>query len=964
MHVFKDLQPYICTFEGCHDILVTFPTRKLWSDHECSVHRQRQFFACYQCRQELETEEIFRQHLEGAHLMHLNHEQFLAAASAARVKPQKPVTDEQCPLCLKSGWTSVRALTTHVGRHMEGIALASLPRNGEFDLEADDESQSTRSQPRLKARGSPNAPSVPTVSRSESPRRSGSPVLSSVSPNDLRTDHDEGSSRGIEGKLLCSPQASPFGEEEPTEEQRPRPNRGRGVFKDLEAHMLTRQPERSFEGPLKCPVWACEFHIKGFTRRCDQTQHTLTHYKGTIVCYFCSGVGSAAEKSFGRADVFKRHLSSVHGVKQRRLPSLFDYSRHAFSNCSTCSATFTNVHVFYEHLDLCVLRAVLATEAVDPEAKVELERSMEMMILKYTPTTGPEKCDRRHLDSEDQNPATTKDERNFAIIPQEHPLGHSTSQSLEDTAQAGASGPIPAIVLYRAAERGYEATVRFLLDQGADATAKDENGETVLHQAAKGGHEATVRLLLDQGADATAKDENGETALHQATKGGHETTVRLLLDQGADATAKDENGETALHRAAKGGHEATVRLLLDQGADATAKDDNGETALHRAAKGGHETTVRLLLDQGADATAKDKNGETALHRAAERGHETTVRLLLDQGADATAKDENGETALHRAAERGHEATVRLLLNQGADATAKDKNGETVPHRAAKGGHATTVRLLLDQGADATAKDKNGETALHRAAKGGHETTVKILLDEGADATAKDENGETVLHQAARHEATVRLLLDQGADATAKDKNGETVLHRAAKGGHETTVRLLLDQGADATAKDKNGETALHWAAKGGHETTVKILLDQGADATAKDENGETVLHQAARHEATVRLLLDQGADATAKDKNGETVLHRAAKGGHETTVRLLLDRGADATAKDKNGETALHWAAKRGCEAIVQPLLEKLFKSPEPISYEGFESERLSNTLTRLYINGTWYYNSSKTRLL
>jgi hypothetical protein len=179
MHVFKDLQPYICTFEGCHDILVTFPTRKLWSDREFSVHRQRQSFACYQCRQELETEEIFRQHLEGAHLMHLNHKQFLAVASAARVKAPKPVIDEQCPLCLKSGWMSVRAFTTHVGRHMEGIALASLPRNDESDPEADNESQSTRSQPRLKASGSPNAPSVPIVPRSEGPRRSSSHILDS-----------------------------------------------------------------------------------------------------------------------------------------------------------------------------------------------------------------------------------------------------------------------------------------------------------------------------------------------------------------------------------------------------------------------------------------------------------------------------------------------------------------------------------------------------------------------------------------------------------------------------------------------------------------------------------------------------------------------------------------------------------------------------------------------------------------
>jgi len=35
-----------------------------------------------------------------------------------------------------------------------------------------------------------------------------------------------------------------------------------------------------------------------------------------MVCGFCPGPGSAAEKSFNRADVFKRHLTAVHGVEQ------------------------------------------------------------------------------------------------------------------------------------------------------------------------------------------------------------------------------------------------------------------------------------------------------------------------------------------------------------------------------------------------------------------------------------------------------------------------------------------------------------------------------------------------------------------------------------------------------------------------------------------------------------------------
>lgn len=89
-----------------------------------------------------------------------------------------------------------------------------------------------------------------------------------------------------------------------------------------------------------------------------------------MVCGFCPGSGSAAEKSFNRADVFKRHLTSVHGVEQtppnsrKKSPA----AKKAYTGtstagtCSTCSVTFANAQDFYEHLDDCVLRVVQQAE--------------------------------------------------------------------------------------------------------------------------------------------------------------------------------------------------------------------------------------------------------------------------------------------------------------------------------------------------------------------------------------------------------------------------------------------------------------------------------------------------------------------------------------------------------------------------------------------------------------------------
>jgi hypothetical protein len=173
----------------------------------------------------------------------------------------------------------------------------------------------------------------------------------------------------------------------------PIPTCGRYV-KDLKAHKLTHQNER----PEKCPIPTCEYYIKGFARRYDKNRHALTHYKGTMVCGFCPGTGSAAEKSFNRADVLKRHLVSVHGVEQtppnsrKKSPIAAGKkssvgAREVSGVCSTCNNTFNNPQDFYEHLDECVLHIVkqidpcetvneqlLASVADDADVKKSLEK--------------------------------------------------------------------------------------------------------------------------------------------------------------------------------------------------------------------------------------------------------------------------------------------------------------------------------------------------------------------------------------------------------------------------------------------------------------------------------------------------------------------------------------------------------------------------------------------------------------
>ncbi|KAI9891143.1 MAG: hypothetical protein M1814_002986 [Vezdaea aestivalis] len=194
----------------------------------------------------------------------------------------------------------------------------------------------------------------------------------------------------IQSRLSGSPRSGSFdGEDDTVEKGRcPDPKCGK-VFKDLKAHMLTHQSTR----PEKCPIVTCEYHLKGFARRYDKNRHTLTHYKGTMVCGFCPGSGSPTEKSFNRADVFKRHLTQVHSVEQtppnsRKKVStsnsskkLVGYAADATGKCSTCSSTFNNAQDFYEHLDDCVLRIVQQedpSEAINERQLSSLDNDEEV----------------------------------------------------------------------------------------------------------------------------------------------------------------------------------------------------------------------------------------------------------------------------------------------------------------------------------------------------------------------------------------------------------------------------------------------------------------------------------------------------------------------------------------------------------------------------------------------------------
>ena len=201
-------------------------------------------------------------------------------------------------------------------------------------------------------------------------------------------------------------------------------------------------------------------------------------------------------------------------------------------------------------------------------------------------------------------------------------------------------------LLVAAAAHGNVATVRYLLDKGADPRAKTADDEDVLTRAAFSGDVEMLRLLLDRRPGAKQTDKSGYTALMNATVFQDSTRIHMLLEAGSDPNALNtfagmvKNGPIALTHmsalmfAAPFSDQDTIASLLRAGARVNENDIRGMTPLMLSLATDHAqpNTVRQLIAAGADVQAKDKYGDSVLDWARKFGNPDVVSMLLAAGA--------------------------------------------------------------------------------------------------------------------------------------------------------------------------------------------------------------------------------------------------------------------------------------------------------------------------------------------
>jgi len=164
--------------------------------------------------------------------------------------------------------------------------------------------------------------------------------------------------------------------------------------------------------------------------------------------------------------------------------------------------------------------------------------------------------------------------------------------------------------LFLAVNEHHPETVKELIRFKADPNATDISGDPFLFSVIP--HTATLKALLDGGANPNVRDNSDVSPLDQAFSENNAAAFEELLAHGADANSTNRAGWSPLHAAAAHGNKAIAELLLKNGADVNAHATDGLTPLHLAAAENHPELVELLLANKADPNARNKDGYTPL----------------------------------------------------------------------------------------------------------------------------------------------------------------------------------------------------------------------------------------------------------------------------------------------------------------------------------------------------------------
>jgi ankyrin repeat protein len=199
--------------------------------------------------------------------------------------------------------------------------------------------------------------------------------------------------------------------------------------------------------------------------------------------------------------------------------------------------------------------------------------------------------------------------------------------------------------------------VRLLIARGADVKSRGAAGTDALTiAAAHYGTSASLRALLDAGADAKPSERGRHAPMQYAAMSGDIESVKLLLARGAEASAE------AVSESVTFGHPDVVQALVEAGANVSLTESSGINLLHWATITNRASVIPVLVKAGVPLNETDEFGYTPLMYAAsvDEGDTETLKALLEAGADRGIRNGEGRTALEQARRYKHVERMNAL----------------------------------------------------------------------------------------------------------------------------------------------------------------------------------------------------------------------------------------------------------------------------------------------------------------
>ncbi|GFE53319.1 ankyrin repeat-containing protein, putative [Babesia ovis] len=266
-----------------------------------------------------------------------------------------------------------------------------------------------------------------------------------------------------------------------------------------------------------------------------------------------------------------------------------------------------------------------------------------------------------------------------------------------------------------------------------------------LYLACEAGSFASIRMLLENGAD-TNWLYHGSISVTMLAYTKDISWLPLFVKYGAGGSLKKRFVlSDVLSCAISKGDLATVTVITDAYPDLLQRQHIiWSNPSIQAARLGKDDILKALIERGADVNQTDSQNATAVHLACEEEHMGCLSILIMNNANLNGQDSAGRTPLYLAVVENRRAAVDLLLQSGCNPNISEfTNGETPLMAALRTRNDQLALLILEKARDLIldAKDILGRSACIYALYFGLVAVGEVILHKYAQQGIQATEGE-------------------------------------------------------------------------------------------------------------------------------------------------------------------------------------------------------------------------------